>query len=81
MRRNGFMAQHFPGPAFKTGRFCGECPDRTNINHITGQFRVDTIVNKSRDYRMFATSSHSQFTYACYFLTKTHTTCTVDAAG
>ncbi|GBF29720.1 hypothetical protein MnTg03_01296 [bacterium MnTg03] len=81
VRRNTRVLGQFPGPGGVTRGFCSQRTDRTNIDHITRQFRGYGFFDKGADFDALAPAGKTQFWQPGNFITKTNATCAMNTAG
>ena len=59
MGADRFTARQFPRSGAVSERFAGKCAYRTNINHVSGKFRINRLPNKGFNLGMLAPVGHA----------------------
>ena len=81
MRADRTMRRQFPATRRKPERFGCQRPDRTNVDHVAGQFGIDVFIQESRDLFTVTPVDHTEFHQATDLFAETDTTGALDTAA
>src|SRR5690606_28261183 len=65
-----------PNTVFETESFVGQSTHRTNINHVSDEFIVQSFSQISRNFSVITTEHHTVFTTTGNLVSRFHTTVT-----